>query len=72
MKKTNSLHENFVFSSDTNRYHRSTKPLGQEMYQEDFLSSDGYGYGYGYNTPAKVVNVNDRHVQESIDPKFVK
>ncbi len=42
------------------------------MYEEDFLSSDGYGYGYSYNRPAKIVNVNDRHVQESIDPEFVK
>jgi hypothetical protein len=63
-RKSNSLHKNLVFPSNTNKYHY------QEIYEEDGTSSDEDAYDL--NKPLGVIRINDRYYRESILMKILR
>ncbi len=64
VRKSNSLHQNLVFPSNTNKDHR------QDIYEEDSTSLDEDVDGL--NKPLGVIRINDRHFRESILMKILK
>jgi len=70
VRKENSLRENPVLPSNTNKYYHSTRAHHQGIYEEDSASLDEDTDGF--NKPLGVIRINDRHFRESILTKILK
>ncbi|CAF2657839.1 unnamed protein product [Rotaria sp. Silwood2] len=62
IRKSNTLHENFMPSLNTNKKYRSTQSHRQTIHEENIMSSDEDVNSL--NKPFSVIKINDQHIRE--------